>query len=175
MAVEQHEHPFLEHYQEARKIAQNNTILRLICTAYNEYILPENELKVAVIDDETGQEKILHNSEECFNYLYTRDPLHPISIMMPCGESNIKISDAADLWEFLKPYAKRKLRDEFNEDSWQMASYGINYSLNSEALSVAKQMEFKRQVQEKIPDFPTTWGSLTSQVKPGNEFDTLIT
>jgi hypothetical protein len=54
-------------------------------------------------------------------------------------------------------------------------SYGINYSLNSEALSVAKQMEFKRQVQEKIPDFPTTWGSLTSQVKPGNEFDTLIT
>jgi hypothetical protein len=52
---------------------------------------------LAITQSALRQSRAFDGIESLGKYLYTRDPLYPISIMMPCGESNIKISNATDL------------------------------------------------------------------------------
>lgn len=165
---------FLEHYNEARTIAQTNTSLRLLCSAFTDGLFTDHAFNCHAVNLRTGEETPLRNASDCIDFMYTRNPLDPIEIAIFEGADRTIIREPNEMWALIKPMAQLRMGDNFEESNWQTSQYSMLCSLNSETLSIAQQLEFKHTQAERSAHAGSTWQWLLDQKNQGFDTDALL-
>ncbi len=160
---------FLKYYSDARKIAAQNTIVRLIYCAINDKYIDPAQVKFTIAEKDSGKTFALGSKAEALDYLYSRQPDQDIVITMEEKGTQTIVEDPSEFWLWLKPHMERKLSDDFDPDLWHSAQYSMLESLRKEALSVAKRMELKEQVAGQSAGHANTWDWLVDVHTPDSE------
>jgi siderophore synthetase component len=160
---------FLKYYSDARKIAAQNALVRLIYCSINDKYIDPAEVKFTISEKESGKTFALGSKAEALDYLYSRQPDQDIVITMEEKGIISVIEDPSEFWLWLKPKLEQKLGDDFDSDLWKSAQFSMLESLSKEALSVAKRMEMKEQLAAQGAGHANTWDWLVDAYPPESD------
>lgn len=171
--------PSSQDFAGGRRMAQQNTLMRMAFSAFQEGLLPSGtklELAyqgyhspdaLAESDHLTSPIKAertvtLRDARDVLNQIYTRNVFEPFTLFatLPGEEKAQAFTDVNSLWNALKPYAaEQKLHHvapdfekdfPFNKRSWELASYELTNSVNNEMLSAAAQLRLFKELKNTI-------------------------
>jgi siderophore synthetase component len=160
---------FLKHYSEAREIAAQNTIIRLIYCAYNDHFISPDAVTFKIREHKNDKQFVVQDMHSAVDYMYSREPDQPLTIEMTVDGNTTVVSDPSEFLSFLKPHIKKKLAGEFDEDHWKSMHHAMMEGLSREALSVAKRIEIKEQLEQKTAHHASTWEWMISAFPPKSE------
>jgi siderophore synthetase component len=160
---------FLKYYSDARKIAAQNTLVRLIYCAINDKYIDPAEVTFTIAEKDSGKTFALGSKAEALDYLYSRQPDQDIVITMEEKGAKTIVDDPSEFWLWLKLSLEAKLGDNFDPDLWHSAQYAMMESLSKEALSVAKRLDMKQQVASQSAAHANTWDWVVDTHTPDSD------
>ena len=158
--------PSIDDFCTGRRLAQQNTLLRMAFSAFQENLFPEGtQVQLAYqdrkensghyLESPEGAERIVtvKDSSQMMGQIYTHNQFEPFTLFIrfPGDETLHACADVASLWDKLKPFAKEQVTNvekqaPFQEQNWMLAEYELMNSVNNESLSMAAQLQLFHEI-----------------------------
>lgn len=171
--------PSPQDFAGGRRLAQQNTLLRMAFCAFQEGLFPAGtklqlayqgydspdtlaESGYAASPLQAARNVTLRDARDVLDQIYTRNAFEPFTLFatFPGAEKAQAFTDVNSLWNALKPHAAAQRLDHvapdfekdflFTERSWELASYELANSVNNEMLSAAAQLRLFKELKQTI-------------------------
>ena len=164
-------------YSYPRKLAVQNTLIKLIYGGYKEGLFPPYEIVFYLHFLATKSTVRISKAEEAFALIYNRD-LNCEFTLQAYQTKKKKIThipDLVDFWQkILKTYAQKKLADKFDEKNWKLAEQEIFNAVDCDTLAIIERIQLTQELEIKSQHHHTTWEWLTNQNYSSQELEKLL-
>ena len=164
-------------YNYPRKLAVQNTLIKLIYAGYKEGLFPTYEVIFYLHFLSNKSTVRISKAEEAFALIYNRDINCEFTLQAYQTKQKkiIHIPNLVDFWqEILKPYAQKKLAENFDEKNWLLAEKEIFHAVDCDTLAIIERIKLTQELEIKSQNHQTTWEWLTRENFSYHELETTL-
>lgn len=164
-------------YDYSRKIAQQNTLIKLIHAAYKEGIFPGHRIVFYLHLCNPPTTVKLCCAKQAFSFIYNRDINQEFTLQVYFFDRKLAQNIPSLIFflqEILKPYVQKKLQDEFEENNWHLAEQEIFNACDCDTLAVIERLKITQEIEIKSQAYKTTWAWLTSTQFSRHELEKIL-